>query len=367
VTILDRYILRQFIVSFLFGLLAILLVFLIIDMMEKLDDFMDAGASLKTVIDFYLAFFPEIIKLTTPVAVLLAALFVTGRLSGQNELAAMKSGGISLYRLMAPFAAVALLICLISVYFNGWIVPNANQRKAYIERTYLHGGSNPTIRYNILFQEGPNRIVSIDYFDIQARSAHRVSIQEFDPATETKLVRRLDAALMQWQNSRSDDAPENSWVLLSGSTHDFTDTTQTVAMFNRLPVGRLSLTPEDIEKKQRTPDEMDYHDLKEFIENQQRAGQDVARWLVEYHAKVAFPFASVIMVLFGVPFASARPRTGAALGFGISTAITFIYLIFMKASQVFGYNGDIHPLLTAWLANIIFFVAGIVNLLRVQK
>ncbi len=88
---------------------------------------------------------------------------------------------------------------------------------------------------------------------------------------------------------------------------------------------------------------------------------------MEYHFKLAFPFASIIMVLFGVPFAANRPRTGAALGFGIATAVTFIYLGFMKTSQVFGYNGDLNPLFTAWLANLIFLVAGIANLLRVQK
>ena len=319
------------------------------------------------VVQFYLAFMPEIIKLMTPVAVLLAALFVTGRLSAQNELAAMKSSGISLYRLLAPFAVVALLISLASVYLNGWVVPYANQKKAFIERTYLHGGSNPTIRYNVLFQEGATRIVSLNYFDIEAQSATRVSIQDFDPADPTKLIRRFDAGQMRWQSEQTTDAPANSWILLNGTRQEFTDTTQKDVPFDRLPVGKLTLTPGDIEKKQRTPDEMDYGDLREFIANQERAGQDVSRWLVEYHAKVAFPFASFIMVLFGVPFASARPRTGAAVGFGISTAITFLYLIFMKASQVFGYNGDLHPLLTAWLANAIFLTAGIVNLLRVQK
>jgi lipopolysaccharide export system permease protein len=75
----------------------------------------------------------------------------------------------------------------------------------------------------------------------------------------------------------------------------------------------------------------------------------------------------VIMVLFGVPFASARPRSGVALGFGICTAVTFIYLAFMKVSQVIGYNGDVNPLLTAWLANLVFLAAGIVNMIRVQK
>jgi lipopolysaccharide export system permease protein len=79
------------------------------------------------------------------------------------------------------------------------------------------------------------------------------------------------------------------------------------------------------------------------------------------------PLRKYYLILFGVPFAASRPRTGAALGFGIATAVTFIYLGFMKASQVFGYNGDLNPLFTAWLANIIFLAAGIANLFRVQK
>jgi lipopolysaccharide export system permease protein len=172
---------------------------------------------------------------------------------------------------------------------------------------------------------------------------------------------------MQWIQPLGDDAQKGSWVLLNGTTRSFNDTTQTIVRFDSLKVGKLALTPTDIEKKQHTPDEMNYTDLREFIENQKRAGQDVARWLVEYHFKLAFPFASIIMVLFGVPFATSRPRTGAALGFGIALAVAFIYLIFMKASQVFGYNGDLNPLLTAWLSNLIFLVAGIVNLFRVQK
>ncbi len=367
VTILDRYILRQFVTSFVFGLLAFLLIFLVIDMMEKLDDFMDAGVQFPVILQYYVSFTPEIIKLMTPVAVLLAALFVTGRLAGQNELAAMKSSGVSLWRLLLPFLFVAFVISGLSVYLNGWIVPDANQEKFDIERNTLRGGGDVTMRYNILFQEGPHRIVSVNYFDVRGKTASRVSIQDFDPLDRTKLIRRFDAQQMQWQSEATPDAPANSWVLLHGNRREFLDSSQTMISFQRLPIGTLLLTPSDIEKKQRTPDEMIYPDLKEFIENQQRAGQDVSRWLVEYHAKIAFPFASVIMILFGVPFASNRPRTGAALGIGICVAITFIYMIFLKVSQVFGYNGDLNPILTAWMANIVFFVAAVGNLVRVKQ
>ena len=112
---------------------------------------------------------------------------------------------------------------------------------------------------------------------------------------------------------------------------------------------------------------MDYETLKKFIENQQRAGQDVSKWLVDFYSKISFPFASMIVVLFAVPFASVKRRGGIGVQLGISLLITFIYLIFLKVSQVFGYNGDIHPLLTAWLANILFLIGAMYLTIRVQK
>jgi lipopolysaccharide export system permease protein len=112
---------------------------------------------------------------------------------------------------------------------------------------------------------------------------------------------------------------------------------------------------------------MSYYDLKEFIQNQQRAGQDASRWLVDFYSKISYPFATFIVVLFGVPFASIRRRGGIGVQLGISLLVCFIYLIFMKVSEVFGYNGDIHPLLTAWSANMLFFAAAVVVTLRVPK
>jgi lipopolysaccharide export system permease protein len=364
-TLLDRYIIRQYIVAAFFGLLSFLCIFLIIDLTEKIDDFLDAKVPTEIILQYYVAFAPEILKLMTPVAMLLAALFVTGRLSTQNELAAMKSSGISLYRILLPFLAVAMLVVGLSVYLNGWIVPASNQQKYYIERTYLHRGGDPSQRFNIFFQVGQTRIVTMNYFDTQTHTASRVSIQDFADTNLTVLYHRYDALRMQWQ--AASDSTKQGWVLLNGDRRGTVELTDPVIPYQRMYVGTLNLMPEDIEKKQRRPDEMQYGDLREFIQSQQRAGQDVSRWLVDYHSKLAFPFASIIMVLFGVPFAAGRARTGAALGFGIAVAVTFIYLAFMKISQVFGYNGDVDPLLTAWMANGMFFVAAIVNLLRVQK
>ena len=69
-------------------------------MMENLDDFIDQNVPYHYIIQYYLVFIPEIVRLMTPVAVLLASLFTAGKMSNLNELTAIKAGGVSLYRFM---------------------------------------------------------------------------------------------------------------------------------------------------------------------------------------------------------------------------------------------------------------------------
>jgi lipopolysaccharide export system permease protein len=359
--LLDRYIIKQFLTTALFALVAVLIIFIVIDAMEKLDDFIDKQAGWPIVVQYYVYFIPEIIKLISPVAMLLASLFVTARMSTQNELAAMKSGGISLYRIMVPYVSVALTVSIASVYFNGWIVPKANKHKFTIERVYLRKDVINVSGANIFVQDSPTRIIAMGYFDDTRDFASRISIQDFDPLDHTIMVERIDAVSMSW------DSTARLWILANGVKRTFEGPVETYSTFDSRSAGLLHFTPEDLRKKAEKPDEMDYYSLQEFIESQERAGQDVARWQVDHYSKISFPFASVIVVLFGVPFASVRRRGGVGVQLGISLLISFIYLIFMKVSQVFGYNGDILPPLTAWLANIIFLVGAVWVIARVPK
>lgn len=359
--LIDRYIIRQFLATAAFSLLAVLVVFIVIDSMEKLDDFIDRQATWDIIILYYVYFMPEIIKLITPIAMLLASLFVTARLSTQSELTALKSSGVSLYRLMLPFLAVTVLVSALSVYFNGWVVPFANKKKFTIERVYLHKGVVSASGANIYIQDTPTRILSLGYFDDSHNIASRVSIQDFDIADHTVLLTRVDATTMVW------DSSQHHWMLQNGTRRWFEGGGERMETFASQSAGPLHFDPEDLRKKQAKPDEMSYYDLRDFIRNQQRAGQDVSRWLVDFYGKISFPFASVIVVLFGVPFASIRRRGGIGVQLGVSLLICFVYLIFMKVSEVFGYNGDIPPLITAWSANMLFLAAAVAVTLRVQK
>jgi len=357
----DRYALRQFVVTALFSLAAFVAIFLVIDLMENLDDFLDRSAPSGIIFMYYVYFMPEIIKLMLPVSVLLSALFTTGRLSTYNELTALKSGGVSLYRFMAPFVIFAMLVSGFAIYFNGWVVPYTNQKKFQIARVYFHKYIGNAPSANIFIQESRTRILSIGIFDESRGSALRVSVQEFDPADVSVMTARYDAFEMTWDPERGD------WTLLKGTARSFSADGEVETTFERKRLPAMNFSPDDIRKKQQKPDEMNYTELGEFIDGQKRAGQDVSRWLVDYYGKLAFPFANLIVVIFGIPFSAIKRRSGLGVEFGIALAICFLYMIFLKVSQAFGYNGDMDPLLTAWLANLIFLAGGAATLALVPR
>ncbi len=358
---IDGYIIRQFISTLLFALLAFIVLFVIIDLMEHLDDFIDSKVPEPIIIEYYVYFMPEIVKLVTPIAMLLACLFTTGRMSTSNEITILKASGMSLYRFMLPFLIVAFLISGISIYFNGWIVPKVNKKKIYIERVHLGRYGERYGRDNIYFQDSQTRIVSIETFDNQRNVAWKVSIQDFSDTNATVIASRYDARQMNW------DSTQHAWILIEGAHRTFTASREFESSFGSFVFRSLRFTPEDVTKKIERPDEMGYREMKEFIQKQEESGNDVARWQVDFYSKVSFPFASFIVVLFGVPFAATKRRAGLALQFGISIGLCFVYLAFMKMSQVFGYNGSLNPMLTAWLANIIFICAAVLNIIRVKK
>ena len=217
-TILDRYLIKQFVQTIVFGLAAFTLIFVVIDMMENLDDFIDQNINFFTIVKYYLYFIPEIIRLITPVAVLFAGLFTTGKMANLNEITAIKSGGVSMYRFMAPIVIVTFFISLFSVYFGGYIVPQANKWKLEIEVNQLKKGMT-FAGSNFFFQDAPNRIINISYFDNNNSSALRVSIQEYSANNLTKMSRRIDAGRLNF------DSLSGSWIALDGTDRIFKDTT----------------------------------------------------------------------------------------------------------------------------------------------
>ncbi len=358
--IIDKYLVKQFLQTVVFALIAFIFIFVIIDLMEKLDDFIDNGVNNEIVFRYYFSLIPEIVRLMLPVSVLLSALFTVGKLSNTNEVTALKSSGMSFLRFSAPFVIATLFISLFSVYFGGFVVPQANKERIYIEQNYLKIGVKRANR-NIFFQDAPNRIVKIRYFEPKKQIANQIGIQQFDPRDITHLVMRIDAPRMKY------DSAKGAWKIFDGSERIFKGNKDSLILFAEKEIDSLNFKPDEVLRKQRKPQEFTLTELKEAIADIRRSGNDPTRLEIEFHSRIAFAWASLITLLFGLPISINKRGSGLALQIGINLLITFIYLAFMQISQAFGKNGALDPFVTAWLANFVFLAGAIFNIYRAQK
>lgn len=365
--LIDRYILSSFIKNLLFGILCFVIIFILVDLFENIDKFIDKNLSTGHIITYYAYFIPEIIKLMVPVAMLLATLFTTGRFNSLSEMTAINSAGISIYRYSLPLLLFGLAFTAASVYFNGWIVPYSNQEKIRIEREQIGKHKTAAIISNFSIQDNEDRILNIKNYSPADRSGESSSLQIFTDRNLSALKIRYDSKRIKW------DSLNNQWNLSDVAIRDFDslglsgfrfqDTLQIGAA--SLPVN-LKLTPDMVNIKQKSPDELVLTELKNLIDEMKLSGQDVTRAEVDYYSKISFPFANIIVIIFGVSLSLNQRKGSAAVQFGVSILVTFIYLGFVKISQTFGYNGEISPVITAWIANALFFFLGVFNFLRIN-
>ncbi len=355
---LDRYLLKRFTINLLLGILAWIVIFIVVDLIENISHFLDHNATFSQVFFYYVYYIPYIISLTLPVAMLLATLFTLSAMAAHNEIVALLSAGISLFRTLLPLFIVGLLISVLAFFFNEITVPYANQKRFDIKRYQVDKEPRPKFRSraNVFLQLSSEKTFSARYFNGSTNTAMQVSIKTFNGPS---LVERIDARKMVWQDS--------VWKLIDVTVRDFNGSKETLSQRSDSVLATLDIKPDDLAVVQKKPEEMSYTELSRFIEELRALGADPRKWLVERHLKISLPFANFIVVLLGAPLASRKRRGGMGLNFGISLGISFTYFIIIRVGQVLGHQGSLSPLLGAWLGNLIFLSFGLIGLWRVRK
>lgn len=356
--ILNQYILKNIIITLIFSLFILSIIFIIVNLIENLDNFLDKNVKNDIIILYYLYSLPEILKILTPVALLISILFSIGRLSTLNEITAMKSGGFSLYKIMLPLLIFSVLLSFLHLYFNGWIVPESTSRKIEIEEIYLNKRISSGPIQNLYFRDSPNTNVIIKYYDAKTKTGNNVIFEEYSDAIKPRLVCRIEARKIIW------DSISNNWILLAGIERKYSSNLQ-LKYFDSLIIN-LKITHSELEKLKKSTDEMNYDELREHLDLLTIGGKDTRKQMIEYYGEYAFPFSNFIIILFAVPFASIRRKGGLAIQIGAALVISFFYLVFSKIFQTIGFASNINPILAAWGANIIFLILGFITIISTK-
>jgi lipopolysaccharide export system permease protein len=338
------------------------MIFIIVNFMEQMDSFMDSKVKIETIINYYIVYLPEILKIITPISILISCLFAIGRLSNNNEITIIKSGGMGLYRLLIPIAFVGLLLSAGQFVFNGWIVPKSNLEKERISKLYLNRAKSGGPINQLAFRDKTDKNVLINYYDPTAQRGYKVTIETYKDLTDPipKLEKKIEAQIIVWNDT------QKCWILKEVIVRDIISNVKVETNRFREMQIELNFNEKQIERISLRADEMTFTEMKEYIELLHRSGKDVKKMKVNYHSAQALPLANFIMILFAVSFASVKKKGGLAVQIAAAMVIAFVYLIFFEVFKPIGIALNFPPQLVGWFANLVFIVAGIVSIFKTR-
>jgi len=355
-SILDRYITREFCVFFLIILMAVIGIFLSVDFFEKIDNFLESDVALTRAVVFFWFRIPFVVALIGPVALLLAILIVFSLMNKNNELIALRSNGVSPFHLLRMVFLIAVSGSILLFFLSDQIVPATVTKANRIWLEEVKGEKAVITREKNIWIKGMRTISHFKYFNHANSTLNGITVYYFDD--DFRLRRRLDAASGQYK--------DGGWSFRNVMVQERRPNGFQVEHHDRLDES-FEFKPEDLRGVVKRSEEMDFLELLQFIRDVEKEGYDANKFRVDLHAKLAFPFVCIILAIPAAGFAiQHRRREGMSVSIAYGMGITFIYYFLHNFSLSLGYGGMVPPALAAWVTNILFLGYGVVVMLGVD-
>jgi lipopolysaccharide export system permease protein len=353
--ILDRLVVGTFLKLFaIVVLLAAPPLFVIGDIAENLDNYIDRGLTGAEVAQAYLYMLPLFIQWSFPIAALLATVFTVHSMTYHSEIVAAKAGGISFYRLIAPLFVVGTLLTVVALGLSE-VVPRTNRVASQILQADAPGRS---WRSDFVYQSEDGLTWQVKR--LTAADGRMTEVVLERPPTPGRAGMHVMAGQAGWNT-------EEGWTLTSGYLRVLRpDSTERAMEFDRLRLPEIDEKPEELLEVPPEPDEMTYAEIDRLAEIIERTGGNAKELLVKREQKISIPVATLVIILFGAPLATSSKRGGAAYGIGVALATVIVYMALLRVSGALGEAGALEPLVAAWLPNGFFLGAAMVALVRVR-
>ena len=372
-SIIDRYLTREMVPPFLFGVAAFSSLGVSIGaVFELVRKVVESGLPIGIAARVFVLNFPEFIVLAFPMSTLLATLMTYSRLSSQSELTALRSCGVSVYRMVATAICLSCLVTGLTFVFNEQIAPAAKYQATLTMRKALKTEQPSFKRENLIYPEYKkvkredgskekvlSRLFYADKFDGKMMKGLTIIDRSQDDFSQI-----LQAEAGEW------NVKDNVWDFYNGTIYLIAPdrSYRNIVRFERQQL-KLPRTALDLAKESRDYGEMNIMQALEQLEVEKLRGDDqkIRKLQVRIQQKFALPFVCVVFGLVGATMGSVPGRTGSAKSFGISVIIIFGYYLFSFISGGLAQAGVFSPFIGAWFPNFLGLAIGLFLLGRVAK
>ncbi len=346
---IDLYIIRKFLFTFFLSIVLIMIITVVFDITEKLEDFVEKQATVKSIIfDYYIYFIPYFANMFSPLFVFISVVFFTSRMAYNNEFIAMLSAGISFKRLMWPYFLAAFILTSLSFYLGNFVIPKANLHRLEFEDRYVHN-SFVYKDHNVYKQIRPGIYMYFEAYSASTNTAYKFSMERF---RNDSLVYKLTSSFMRW------DSTLNKWSVYNYLERHFYGIKEKLQTGQRKDTS-LVFTPDDFHKRENIVEAMTLPEINNYIQNLIMQGDPKVEKVKAFkHQRMAMPFSTFILTLIGVSLSSRKVRGGSGLHVGIGIALSFTYIFLMQIASNIALGTGMNVILGVWIPNIIFsFIA----------
>jgi LPS export ABC transporter permease LptF/LPS export ABC transporter permease LptG len=342
---LDRYVLSVFTRVFLLVLAAGTSIYVIANFTDLVDEVIKHDIASSVVLDYYSYFSFQIAHQILPFVILIATLIAFGLLSRTNEVTASKALGVSLMRLSLPVVLAGVLLAGCDAALESSVLPHSNAKVAQI-KDRIQGREQPRTHRRAdkqWFYGADDAIYNYQYYDRRDQSMQRLHVFRVDPEAFT-LRSVLYSAVARFEDGR--------WLADAGWELEF-PSGKVRQLRDWVPID-ISESPEFFDSEIKQPAQMNYPELRAYVERLRRSGQAVPELEVELHNKIATPIVCLVMALVALPFAFRLGRRGALYGIGIALGLGIAFYAIIAFFTTLGQAGALPPVVAVWSPNVLF-------------
>ena len=354
---IDRYLIGKYMGTFFFCLLLVMAIVVVFDYNEKFDKFVQHEAPVKAIVfDYFCNFIPYFAVKFSPFFIFIAVVYFTSKLTGNTEIVAMLSGGISFHRLMRPYLVSAVTLAAVVFYLSSWVIPPANVTRLEFEDQYVKKVTKDFVR-NVQLEIEPGVIVYIERYDEKRKVGYRFFMEKYEGQ---RLTSRMTA-------QRINLKAENSWNVTDYTIRDFDGLVEHMEQGKSLDT-TIVMNPDEFFIVKGYSEQLTTKALRQYLDRQKSRGvANIKEYEVEYHRRFSFPFSIIILTVIGVTLSSHKTRGGMGLSLGLGMLIAFSYILFDTLSGAFALSGTMSPMVAVWIPNCLYAVIAVALYIKAPK
>lgn len=350
--ILDWYIIKKFIGTYIYAILLIISIAIVFDFNENLSKFTQYHAPWRAIIfDYYANFIPYYSNLFSPLFVFIAVIFFTSKLAGNSEIIAILAAGVSIKRLMRPYMLSCVVIAGLTFYLNSFVIPHGTVIRQNFETLYRNSKKNTSAEDIQLFV-AKNTTAYIQNYDDQYKRGYGFSLVKIK---NKKIVSHLTAMEIQYDTIADS---KYHWKLSNWKIRTLKGLKEHIQS-GATKDTVLLMEPTDLVYSKGQQETFTSPELLDYISKQTSRGSgNVVQYEVEFHKRIAMSFSSFILTIIGLTLSSRKRKGGMGLSLGIGLALSFSYIMLQTVSATFAIQDNTPPMLAAWIPNIIFAIVA---------